>query len=101
MSEVKIMEYNGKYRIEQGRSKDDKWYADKCIKPVWNEEKRTKEFTDQVGNLSIKLGDKTTAEDTLLQLLKELTGKEYTVWDDTFKLEPEPNNSAPMEESPF
>lgn len=97
MSEVKIMEYNGKYRIEEGRSKDDKWYAEKCMKQVWNEEKRTKEFSDKVGNLSIKLGDKATAEATLLQLLQELTGDEYVA-----KMpQGEPVKQVPIDQVPF
>jgi hypothetical protein len=88
MSEVKIMEYNGKYRIEQGQTKGEKWYADKCIKSVWNEEKRTKEFTDKVGNLSIKLGDKETAKNVLLMLLAQLG-------------EPIEPQATPMEDVPF
>ena len=38
MSELRIMEWQGKYRIESGRQDGDKWWADRIRKKVWNKE---------------------------------------------------------------
>ena len=61
MSELRIMEYQGKYRIESGRQDGDKWWADRIRKKVWNKETRAFEIEDKDRNLSLSLGDETEA----------------------------------------
>ena len=69
---VTILDYKGKYRIEQGREKEGKWYASKVRKYVWDKEKRENVLSDKDGNLSIPLGDADTAKAVLEALLREI-----------------------------
>jgi hypothetical protein len=68
MSELRIMEYQGKYRIESGRQDGDKWWADRIRKKVWNKETRAFEIEDKDRNLSIPLGDLESAKAILAGL---------------------------------
>lgn len=59
MSELRIMEWQGKYRIESGRQDGDKWWADRIRKKVWNKEAHAFELEDKDRNMSLSLGDET------------------------------------------
>jgi hypothetical protein len=68
---IAIEEFKGKYRIEQGRpGKDGKWWAERVRKYVWND--GVKSLSDKDGNLSISLGDRSTAQAVLTALLREV-----------------------------
>lgn len=62
MSELRIMEYQGKYRIESGRQDGEKWWADRIRKKVWNKEAHAFEIEDKDRNLSLPLGDLESAK---------------------------------------
>jgi hypothetical protein len=68
MSELRIMEYQGKYRIESGRQDGDKWWADRIRKKVWNKEAHAFEIEDKDRNLSLPLGDLESAKAILTDL---------------------------------
>ena len=68
MSELRIMEYQGKYRIESGRQDGDKWWADRIRKKVWNKEAHAFEIEDKDRNLSMPLGDLESAKAILTDL---------------------------------
>ena len=77
MSEIRLMEYQGKYRIEQGnfskdRNGDEKWWPEKIRKQVWNKETKVWEFEDKNRNFSMSLGDYDKARATIDYLMLEL-----------------------------
>ena len=83
MSELRIMEYQGKYRIESGRQDGDKWWADRIRKKVWNKEAHAFEIEDKDRNLSLPLGDLASAKAILTDLeLMLRTEKEETPQED-------------------
>jgi len=92
MSELRIMEYQGKYRIESGRQDGDKWWADRIRKKVWNKETRTFEIEDKDRNLSISLGNMESARALIIGLAYDLGLKAYPIEVDT----QQPDNSVPF-----
>lgn len=97
MSEIRLMEYQGKYRIEQGnmgKDKDgnEKWWPDKIRKQVWNKDKHAFEFEEKNRNFSMSLGDYETARATIDSLLLELADNEPHGVD---------REQPPIEEIPF
>jgi hypothetical protein len=69
MSELRIMEWQGKYRIESGRQDGDKWWADKIRRKTWDKESRQWVVEDKDRNLSLPLGDLESAKAVLTVLL--------------------------------
>ena len=73
MSEIRLMEYQGKYRIEQGnfgkdKEGNEKWWPDKIRKQVWNKDKHAFEFEEKNRNFSMRLGAYETARATIESL---------------------------------
>lgn len=92
MSELRIMEYQGKYRIESGRQDGDKWWADRIRKKVWNKEAHAFELEDKDRNLSISLGNMESARALIIGLAYDLGLKAYPIEVDT----QQPDNSVPF-----
>jgi hypothetical protein len=70
MSEIRLMEYQGKYRLEQGnmgkdREGNEKWWPDKVKQQVWNKEKHAFEFEEKNSNLKMKLGSYEATQEQL------------------------------------
>ena len=57
MSELRIMEYQGKYRIESGRQDGEKWWADKIRRKVWDKGSKMWVVEEKDRNFSLPLGD--------------------------------------------
>lgn len=74
MSELRIMEWQGKYRIESGRQDGDKWWADKIRRKTWDKESRQWVVEDKDRNLSLPLGDLANARHILADLANNIQG---------------------------
>jgi hypothetical protein len=72
MSELRIMEWEGKFRIESGRQDGDKWWADKIRKKTWDKDAHAWVFEDKDRNLSLPLGNKENAIELLTGLLNSI-----------------------------
>lgn len=88
MSELRIMEYQGKYRIESGRQDGEKWWADKIRRKVWDKESRTWVIEDKDRNFSLPLGDLNNARQILADLANNIQGEQPT--------EPQPTEDVPF-----
>lgn len=87
MSELRIMEWQGKYRIESGRQDGDKWWADKIRRKVWDKESRQWVVEDKDRNMSLPLGDLESARQILADLANNIQG--------------EPQPTEPQSDVPF
>ena len=76
MSELRIMEYQGKYRIESGRQDGEKWWADKIRRKVWDKESKTWVVEEKDRNLSLPLGDLNNARQILADLANNIQGEQ-------------------------
>jgi hypothetical protein len=70
---LNLSEYKGTYQIQEGRDSDG------TFKPQFIKKEFGKRGDGEWKTipLSVKIGDKETAERTLLAILTELTGKQY------------------------
>jgi hypothetical protein len=75
---VNLLEYEGRYRLEQGNVGDGgKWWADRVIPLKWDTEQKKRVPSDKEGNVKIQLGGLSTAIVVALEMLRELTGSDW------------------------
>lgn len=87
---VNLLEYNGKYRIEQGNvGEGGKWWADRVVPLKWDKDLRKRVPADKEGNVKIQLGERRIAIGILTDMLAELTR------------EPDVQDSIPDTDAPF
>ena len=79
--ELRLLEYEGKYRIEVGKTGkgndgSERWWPNRVKEYEFKGGKQ--ELKEKDSNVKIPLGGRDEAVLTLLALLKELTGEDYS-----------------------
>lgn len=75
---INLLEYEGKYRLEQGNvGADGKWWPERVIPLKWDKEQRKRVPSDKEGNAKMQLGGRGTAATILLTALEDVTGSKW------------------------